>query len=156
MWTDRFSIRATCASFSVLLALVLSCSVTRAQETSALTLDSHLSSDRTTSLLSDNFSVSITLDLPPEDASALFAGNSIGYQRRSVASIGHLADPAAVNYKFVLFRKAVQPGLGSLTWGNLQAGYGRVFYDESVISRGSNGTAWEEPGCLYLKTRFRF
>lgn len=86
----------------------------------------------------------------------MFSGNSIGYQRRSVASIGYLADPAVVNHKFVLFRKAVQPGLGSLTWGNLQAGYGRVFYDESVISRGSNGTAWEEPGCLYLKTRFRF
>ena len=130
----------------------------RGAETSlaALTLDSEQAPARTTSLLSDNFSISVTLEVPPDDSSELLSGNSIGYRRVSVASIRHLADPEETSNKLVHFRKRLQPGISSLTWGNLQAGYGRIFTDDSVITRGNNGTAWEEPGCLYLKTRFRF
>ena len=163
---DRIPTKAVCASrlpvrlsfFAPFLVLALSYFVVRAEETTvaALTLGAGYSSARATSLLSDNFSISVTLDLPPDDSGELFSGSSIGYYRRSIASIRYLADPEEMNNKFVLFRRQVQPGLASLTWGNLQAGYGRIFPDESVISRGSNGTTWEEPGCLYLKTRFRF
>ena len=153
-----FSGRSSRACFGLFFALVLGCYTSGAQETSTseLTFDfSENSSSRTTSLLADNFSIGITLDLPPEDAN-VFSGSSVGYVRRSIASIGHLADPEVVNHKFVLFRRPVQPGLTSLAWGSLQAGYGRIFTDDSVFARGNNGTAWEEPGCLYLKTRFRF
>jgi hypothetical protein len=45
---------------------------------------------------------------------------------------------------------------GGLGFGKLQAGYGRIFTDDSVITRGRNGTAWEEGSCFYLKTSFRF
>lgn len=38
----------------------------------------------------------------------------------------------------------------------LRVGYGRIFRDDSVISRGRNGTGWEEPSLLYLKATFRF
>ena len=140
------------------LILVLSCSVARSEESSAaaLTLDSERTPARATSLLSDNFSISVTLDLPPDDSGELVSGNSIGYRRVSVSSTRHVADPDELASKFVLFRKPVQPGLASLAWGNFQTGYGRVFYDDSVIVRGNNGTVWEEPGCLYLKARFRF
>ena len=139
------------------LSLVLGCFVARGEETSlaALTLDSEQSPTRSTSLLSDNFSISVTLDLPPDDSSEWDSGSSIGYHRVSAASIRHLADPEETTNKLVHFRKRLQPGITSLAWGNFQAGYGRIFADDS-ITRGSNGTAWEEPGCLYLKTRFRF
>jgi hypothetical protein len=45
---------------------------------------------------------------------------------------------------------------GALALGRLQAGYGRIFADNSVIACGRNGTAWEEKSCFYLKTCFRF
>ena len=140
------------------LSLLLSGFVARGAETSpaALTLDPEQSPARTISLLSDNFSISVTLDVPPDDSSELLSGNSIGYRRVSVASIRYLADPEETSNKLLHFSKRLQPGISSLTWGNLQAGYGRIFADDSVITRGNNGTAWEEPGCLYLKTRFRF
>ena len=140
------------------LSLLLSGFVARGAETSlaALTLDSEQAPARATSLLSDNFSISVTLDVPPDDSSELLSGNSIGYRRVSVASIQNLADPEETSNKLVNLRKRLQPGISSLTWGNLQAGYGRIFTDDSVVTRGNNGTAWEEPGCLYLKTRFRF
>lgn len=122
----------------------------------ALTLDAGEDRFRVTSLLSDNFSTSVTLDLPADDSSDLLSGNSVGYRRVSVASISHLSDSSETNNKFVLFRKRVQPGVTSLGWGILQAGYGRIFEGDSVITRGNNGTVWEEPGCLYLRTSFRF
>lgn len=45
---------------------------------------------------------------------------------------------------------------GTLAFGQLQAGYGRIFTDDSVITRGRNGTTWEEASCLYVKASFRF
>ncbi|MCU0785738.1 MAG: hypothetical protein MUF81_17185 [Verrucomicrobia bacterium] len=45
---------------------------------------------------------------------------------------------------------------GTLALGKLQAGYGRIFDGDSVITRGRNGTAWEEASCLYVKVIFRF
>jgi hypothetical protein len=140
------------------LVLILTCFAVHGGEASiaALTLDSGEEPSRVTSLFSDNFSISVTLDLPPDDSSDLLSGNSIGYRRLSVASISHLADPVETSNRFVLFRRPVQPGVTSLGWGILQAGYGRIFEDDSVIARGNNGTAWEEPGCLYLRTSFRF
>jgi hypothetical protein len=140
------------------LSLALSCFVARGEETSlaALTLDSEQAPARVTSLLSDNFSISVALDFVPDASSELLSGSSIGYRRASVASIRHLADPGETTNKLVLFPRHVQPGITSLAWGSFQAGYGRIFTDDSVITRRSNGTAWEEPGCLYLKTRFGF
>ena len=45
---------------------------------------------------------------------------------------------------------------GILLLPKLQAGYGRLFQDSSILARGNNGTRREEPGYLYLKTCFRF
>jgi len=43
-----------------------------------------------------------------------------------------------------------------VTLGKLQAGYGRIFAGDSPFSERHNGTAFEEPGILYLKASFRF
>jgi hypothetical protein len=138
--------------------LAFSCFVGRGEESlaAALTLDEPgFAPARVTSLLAGNFSISVTLDLPAGVSSESLAGGATGYRRLSVASIQHLAAPET-STRLVLFRNPVRPGLASLTWGNFQAGYGQVFPNESVITRGNNGTAWEAPGCLYLKTCFRF
>lgn len=45
---------------------------------------------------------------------------------------------------------------GVLALGRLKAGYGRIFRDSSRVFNGRNGTAREEPGCLYVKASFRF
>lgn len=45
---------------------------------------------------------------------------------------------------------------GLLAFGNLRAGYGRIFSDNSGLARGRNGTAWEEGSHFYLKTSFKF
>jgi len=45
---------------------------------------------------------------------------------------------------------------GVLAFGKLRAGYGRIFPDNSILSRGQNGTAWEEQSFFYLKASFRF
>jgi hypothetical protein len=45
---------------------------------------------------------------------------------------------------------------GTLAVGKLHAGYGAIFDDDSVITRGRNGTAWEETSFLFVKVSFRF
>lgn len=54
------------------------------------------------------------------------------------------------------FRQRSQPEENALGLGKLRAGYGMIFRDDSLLVRGRNGTAWEEPGCLYVKATFRF
>jgi len=46
---------------------------------------------------------------------------------------------------------------GSLVaFGKFQAGYGKIFTDDSLIACGRNWAAREEAGCLFLKVSFRF
>lgn len=45
---------------------------------------------------------------------------------------------------------------GFFRTATLEAGFGQVFYDKNATIYGHNGTAWEEPGCGYLKLCFRF
>lgn len=45
---------------------------------------------------------------------------------------------------------------GALAIGNLRVGYGELFRAETVIETGRNGTRWEEPKYLFVKTCFAF
>jgi hypothetical protein len=55
------------------------------------------------------------------------------------------------------FLREPSPGSGGVfAFGRLQAGYGRIFTDDSVITRRRNGTAREDQSWFYLKTSFRF
>ena len=57
---------------------------------------------------------------------------------------------------FLLFqRNADEANQGNLLT-HVQFGFGQIWHDESVVIRGKNGTAWQEPGCGYLKATFSF
>jgi hypothetical protein len=43
-----------------------------------------------------------------------------------------------------------------IAFGNLQAGYGKIFNDDSVITRRWAAIPREEAGYLFLKLSFRF
>lgn len=45
---------------------------------------------------------------------------------------------------------------GAKLLSSVSAGYGSFFKDDSVLSRGQNGTRREEPGSLFLRTSFDF
>lgn len=47
-------------------------------------------------------------------------------------------------------------GEGAVGLGKLQAGYGRIFTPDSVITRGRNGTVWEDHSYIFLQARFSF
>lgn len=49
-----------------------------------------------------------------------------------------------------------QPGNGNFGFANFQAGYGQAYDCDSVLLRGRNGTAWEEPRYLFVKKVVRF
>jgi len=56
---------------------------------------------------------------------------------------------------FLLLHRNLR-GLGRPgVWASLQAGYGQLCCDRSIIY-GSNETGWQEPGCVYLKAAFKF
>lgn len=61
-----------------------------------------------------------------------------------------------VNRDVPVVRMPLERDGGMLTFGKFQVGYGRVFADSSVMSHSEDAPAWEERGCLYLKTSFRF
>jgi hypothetical protein len=55
------------------------------------------------------------------------------------------------------FLREPSAGNGSvLAFGKLQAGYGRIFTHDSVITSGRNWTPREERSCFYLQTSFSF
>ena len=39
---------------------------------------------------------------------------------------------------------------------SVQAGYGQIFFDQTEKTYYATGPGWQEPGCGYLKIRFRF
>ena len=44
----------------------------------------------------------------------------------------------------------------SVQVGPVPLGHGQLCAEKSVLTQGRNGTAWEEPGCAFLKTSFSF
>ena len=49
-----------------------------------------------------------------------------------------------------------QPGNGHFGFANFQAGYGQAYDSDSIVLRGRNGTAWEEPRYIFVKKVIRF
>lgn len=57
---------------------------------------------------------------------------------------------------FLLLRKQIRAGNRLNSWACVHASYGQLFAGESFVTRGRNGTALEEPSCLFVSTNFRF
>ncbi len=57
---------------------------------------------------------------------------------------------------FSIFRMNTEETNRGNLWAHVQAGYGQIWQDESIVVRGKNGTAWEQPSCGYLKATFSF
>jgi len=70
--------------------------------------------------------------------------------------VRYLERRAGVKRTFPLLDERLLGNGGTLALGKLQAGYGTIFDDDSVITRGRNGTAWEETSFLFVKASFRF
>ncbi len=45
---------------------------------------------------------------------------------------------------------------GAVVLGKLQAGYGKLFDPDSILTRGRNGTVWEDHSFFFVKTCFSF
>ena len=58
----------------------------------------------------------------------------------------------------VLTRKnsRVNSHVGLWASASIQAGYGQIFFDQTEKTYCPTGNGWQEPGCGYLKIRFRF
>lgn len=58
----------------------------------------------------------------------------------------------------VISRKHSRENSHSGLWASasFQAGYGQIFLDQNERTYSPTGTGWQEPGCGYLKIRFRF
>ena len=48
------------------------------------------------------------------------------------------------------------PGNGNFGMSNFEAGYGQAYNADSIVLRGRNGTAMEEPRYIFFKKIFRF
>lgn len=90
----------------------------------------------------------------PEEAVVSEASNDSPFDADGVL-VRYLECRAAAGRVLLLPEGLVGKG-GTLTFRKLQAGYGRIFTDDSVITRGRHGAAWEEKSYFYLKTCFRF
>lgn len=51
---------------------------------------------------------------------------------------------------------STQSGKGSLGFANIEAGYGQVYDNDSIVLRGRNGTAWEETRYVFIKKVIKF
>ena len=49
-----------------------------------------------------------------------------------------------------------QSGNGSFGFANIEAGFGQVYENDSIVMRGRNGTAWEETRYLFFKKVVKF
>lgn len=67
-----------------------------------------------------------------------------------------LDEPPATESKFLFFRTDPTGADRTIAVGKLRGGYGQIFRDDSLLVRTSNGTASEEPSCLYVKATFGF
>ncbi len=92
---------------------------------------------------------------PPQEPAVAKASADSSFGDTSIF-VRYLERRAGAGRTFPLRDERLLGNGGTLTIGKLQAGYGAIFNDDSVITRGRNGTAWEETSCLYVKASFRF
>lgn len=83
-------------------------------------LDSGEATSRSGTLVSEDFSISVTVDSAAGDSSDVASVSLTGYRPRIVASISHPTDPEEANKTPARFRRPVKPGVTSLTGHNFR------------------------------------
>lgn len=77
--------------------------------------------------------------------------------RFRISPVRYLGNPAGKDDKILFVRMNRETRDVILVSSKLDAGYGRIFPMDSVITRGRNGTVWEEKDSfVYLRFNKRF
>ena len=106
---------------------------------------------------SGHFSFTVSLKLVSADTEETPVQSSNRYHLKEGETFARYLDRGANGERKFLFGLVRCSGEEtSVGFGNVQAGYGPLLADDTVVTRGSNGTAWEEPSSIFVKTCFRF
>jgi hypothetical protein len=106
---------------------------------------------------SDHFSFTVSLNLSPPDTEETAADGSLQYRlKRSWRSPHDVVRRTERALKFPLSLLNGTDDDASFGLGHVRAGYGPLLADDTEVTRGRNGTAWEEPSSIYVKACFQF
>lgn len=91
------------------------------------------------------------------EANSLWSARQILLQTEADSTlISYLNDSTKKPGNFRLPDERSGAGAGALALGRLQAGYGRLVAPDSVLTRGRNGTVWEDHSFIFVQTCFSF
>lgn len=68
----------------------------------------------------------------------------------------YLNNPTKKSGNFRLPDERPGANTGAVALGKIQAGYGRLVGPDSVLTRGRNGTVWEDHSFIFVQTCFSF
>jgi hypothetical protein len=156
-WRSRC--RTTLGSLALLLALTQAAFVAQGDEafTTVPVVSYDLYEDRETLWTANQHFDRVSFATAWRGANELRSARRVLHQPGDEPRSSRYLDVSAVKSEaFKLPGERTASGEGAVALGKLQAGYGRIFTPDSVITRGRNGTVWEDHSYIFLQARFRF